>query len=421
MENLKRTYLLLLLCFFTLKISSQTLPAADPEQGNVDSERLRRIDMMLQDGIEREYMNGAVALIARDGKVVYSKAFGWADKEGRKAMDREAIFRIASQTKAITSVAVMMLFEEGKILLDDPISNYIPSFAKPKVLDKFVSADNYTTRPAKREITIRDLLTHTSGVDYAVIGSDKMKLIYEKAGITPGFGSNNLLLWEVISKLGTMPLVHEPGERFTYGLNTDILGYLIEVISGKSLNDFFQERIFKPLQMRDTYFYLPKEKHSRLVPVYTLSKDNKLVKWLEESGMSADYPKEAGTYFSGGAGLSSTIDDYAIFLQMLLNGGTYNGKKLLAKRTVELMTSNQIGDINVRDDKFGLGFQITTEKGQSKLGLSKGSFAWGGYFGTTYWADPKKRMVCLLFTQQAPLRGYVHDKFRALVYQALED
>ncbi|HEY9195310.1 MAG TPA: serine hydrolase domain-containing protein, partial [Mucilaginibacter sp.] len=364
------------------------LQAGTPAAEKFSVERLQRIDHMIEQNIDSGYINGAVGLIAHNGKIVYYKSFGAADLEQKKIMNNDAIFRIASQTKAITSVAVMMLFEEGKFLLDDPISKYIPSFAHPKVLDTYNPNDTtYTTIPAKREITIRDLLTHTSGIDYAQIGSPKMKAIYAKAGIQAGFVTDKLLLANSINKLGALPLVHQPGERWTYGLNVDVLGYLVEKLSGKSLDEFFKERIFEPLGMKDTYFYIPAAKQSRLVPVYTPDqKSARLIKWNAATfpGISADYPLVNGTYYAGGAGLSSTIKDYAIFLQMMLNGGVYNGQRLLARHTVQLMTSNQIGDLylNTDKDKFGLGFGITTDASSKKLGLSEGSFAWGGFYGT---------------------------------------
>ena len=353
-------------------------------------------------------------------KIVYDKSFGVNDIEAKTMMHRDDIFRIASQTKAITSVAVMMLFEEGKFLLDDPISKYIPEFANPRVLDKFNEKDTtYTTIPAIREITVRDLLTHTSGIDYAGIGSGKMRAIYAKSGIPGGFGSNKMVLGEKIRALGKLPLVHQPGERFTYGLNVDVLGYLVEVLSGETLDKFFHKYIFEPLRMNDTYFYVPSSKSDRLVKV-SIVDDNRHLKNAPPDFVN--YPLIDGTYYSGGAGLSSTIKDYAIFLQMMLNKGEYNGKRLLSRRTVELMTCNQIGDLNLGNDKFGLGFQIITARGQARLGMSEGSFAWSGYFATTYWADPRERLVCLLFIQQSPLiHSEIQDKFRAMVYQALSD
>jgi CubicO group peptidase (beta-lactamase class C family) len=391
-----------------------------PLSVRVSEERLTRIDKMIQQNIDSGWISGAVGFIARDGKIIYDKAFGVNDAEKKTLMRRDDIFRIASQTKAVTSVAVMMLFEEGKFLLDDPISKYIPEFAGPMVLDKFNEKDTtFTTIKAKREITIRDLLTHTSGIDYAGIGSNTMNAIYAKAGIPTGFVSEKIILGDKIRKLGKLPLIHQPGEKFTYGLNVDVLGYLVEVLSGETLDHYFRYHIFEPLGMTDTYFYLPESKYNRLVKVSAEDKDHHLV---NAQSSFVDYPLVAGTYFSGGAGLSSTIKDYAVFLQMLLNKGEYNGKKLLSRRTVELMTSNQIGDLSLGPDKFGLGFEITTVAGQAKLGISEGSFAWGGYFATTYWVDPKEHLVCLLFMQQSPMRhSEIQDKFKAMVYQALSD
>lgn len=411
-----------LLAFFT---HAQVLQTALPATEKFSEERLKRIDKLIQQGVDSGWTAGGTALIARDGKIIYQKAFGYADLATKKPMQTDAIFRIASQTKAITSVAAMTLFEEGKFLLDDPISKYIPAFANARVLDKFNEADSsYTTVEAKREVTIRDLFTHTSGVDYAVIGSPQMRAIYAKAKLSPLFGNDTMILANMVNKLAAMPLVHQPGEAWTYGLNVDILGYLIEVLSGRTLDQFFKERLFIPMGMTDTYFYLPKEKWSRLTTVYTIDSLNKLTPMLAPPGVAvgADFPLLKGTYYAGGAGLVSTTKDYGAFLQMLLNNGVYNGKRILARHTVELMTSNQIGDLNLGDNKFGLGFEITTKKGAAKLGVSEGSFAWGGYFTTTYWADPKERLVGEIYFQQNPLKhGELFDKFKALVYQAIND
>lgn len=392
-----------------------------PGSVNVSGDRLIRIDKTIQQSIDSGWIAGAAGFIARDGKIVYFKSFGVNDLETKSPMKRDDIFRIASQTKAITSVAVMMLFEEGKFQLDDPISQYIPEFSDLGVLDKFNEKDTtYTTIKANREITIRDLLTHTSGIDYAGIGSANMNAIYAKADIPTGFVSEKIILGDKIRRLGKLPLVHQPGEKFTYGLNVDVLGYLVEILSGETLDQYFHSHIFEPLGMSDTYFYLPSSKYERLVKVSDEDKNHRLINTRQEL---VKYPLVDGSYFSGGAGLSSSIKDYATFLQMLLNKGEYNGKRLLARRTVELMTSNQIGDLNIGTDKFGLGFEITSVNGQAKLGISEGSFSWGGYFSTSYWADPKERLIGLLFLQQSPSNrhGELHNKFKALVYQALTD
>jgi CubicO group peptidase (beta-lactamase class C family) len=398
---------------------------AQPEQ--FAAERLKRIDANMQSWVTEGRMNGGVALIVHKGKVVYQKGFGYDDPEKKIPIRPDHIYRIASQTKAITSVAIMMLYEEGKFLLDDPLSRYIPEFAKPTVLDKFNEADSsYTTIPAKSEITIRQLLTHTSGIGYAVIGSKESNAIYAKAGLTAGIGSPiGQVLSTDIKKLGKLPLLHQPGEKFTYGLNTDVLGYLVEVVSGMSLDAFFRERIFEPLGMKDTYFNVPPAKQQRIVRIYE-PKDNKLVpadKEIHYNGgiFIQDYPKMTNTYFSGGAGLSSTAYDYAIFLQMLLNGGHYNGKRLLSRNTIRMMTMNQSGDLYPGPNDFGLGFSITTHQGSAELPVPEGTFEWGGAFTTSYWADPKENLIGIFFRQlwRAPY-GEDGVKFKVLVYQALE-
>lgn len=396
----------------------------------VSSERLKRIDQLLQRQIDRGLIKGAVGFVARDGKIIYYKALGVDDADKKTTLKTDAIFRIASQTKAITSVAVMMLFEEGKFLLDDSVAKYIPAFANQQIIDQFNIKDtSFTTKPAKRAVTIRDLLTHTSGIDYTLIGTDTMKAIYAKAGVPPGFaGAPPISLADAMNKLAKLPLRHQPGERFTYGLNVDILGYLIEVVSKMSLDKFLQQRLFKPLGMVDTYFYLPSSKYSRLVNVYTEDGKHHLKKWEEKDWpyMNVNYPTVKGTYLSGGGGLNSTIKDYAIFLQMLLNGGQYNGQRLLSRHTVDLMTSNQIGytqwsDPHFAFDRVGLGFVITTKTGQTRLGQSEGSFEWAGIYNTFYWVDPKEKLVCLLFMQQIPFSWDWDDKYKVAVYQALDD
>ncbi|TKK70754.1 beta-lactamase family protein [Ilyomonas limi] len=422
---MKKLSCLLLLTATYLLSAAQTLQTAAPSAANFSDERLQRIDKVMQQAVDSGWIAGCVAFIARNGKIVYNKGFGYADVESKTKMQPDNIFRIASQTKAITSVAVMMLYEEGKFLLDDPVSKYIPAFANARVLYEFTEKDStFTTVPAKREVTIRDLLTHTSGIDYALIGSPQMKAIYAKAGLNPAFGSDTMKLVNMVNKLATLPLGHQPGEKWTYGLNVDVLGRLVEIASGMPLDQFFQQRIFQPLGMNDTYFYLPENKYNRLVTAYTEDKQHKRVTWESQKTSigTSNYPKIHGTYFAGGAGLSSTVRDYATFLQMLLNGGIYNGHRLLAPRTIELITSNQIGDLNLGVDKFGLGFEIVTAAGQAQAAWSQGSFAWGGFFGTTYWADPKKNIVCEIYMQQTPLTHWeISNKFKALVYQALMD
>ncbi|RYC71570.1 MULTISPECIES: serine hydrolase domain-containing protein [Spirosoma] len=399
------------------------LKEAPAESVGMSTARLRRMDAVIEDYIAKGRQAGVAVLVARDGRIVYHKAYGQDDITTRSPLTRDAIFRLASQTKAITSIGLMMLFEEGKLLLDDPISKYIPAFKNPKVLDKFNEKDTtFTTVPAKREITIRQLLTHTSGISYPTIGTKEAVAIYAKYKIPSGIGTPTGTLAESIPRLAALPLMHNPGDRWTYGLSTDVLGYLIEVLSGQSLDQFLRTRLFEPLGMNDTYFYLPAARQPRLTRVYTEDSTRTLRRLPTQGGISEDYPKQAGTYYSGGAGLSGTLYDYAIFLQMLLNGGTYNGKRILSPTTVRLITQNQIGDLNQGLNKFGLGFSITSERSAARLPVSAGAFDWGGFFGTTYWVDPNEKVVALLYTQKVPNSyGDLTDKFKVLVYQAITE
>ena len=407
------------------QVSKPIVPAM-PETAGFYTERLKRIDNAMNEWVEKEWMQGGVALIIRNGKIVYYKAAGYNDLSLKTPLQKDGIFRIASQTKAITSVAIMILFEEGKLLLSDPVSKYIPSFKKQTVLDKFNAADStYTTVPATRDITLKDLLTHVSGLGYAQIGSRESNAIYGKSKLAAGIGITSESLLAAMTRLGTLPLMHQPGQKWTYGLNTDLLGCLVEVISGMTLNDFFRTRIFEPLGMKDTYFMIPGEKAGRLVNIYTEDSTGHLSKAtgnMLNGPVGPEYPLLKSTYYSGGAGLSSTIYDYAVFLQMLLNGGEYNGKRILSRSAVRMMTMNQIGNLTFRDDdKFGLGFQIVSEK-NADVPAQAGTFSWGGAYSTSYWVDPKEKMIVLFYRQ---LRGTTHgqlaDKFKVLAYQALTD
>ena len=419
---------LLLLSFITMPVlmlsAQKIMTVASPEAAGFSGQRLQKLDKAMTEWAQKEWMNGGVALIMRNGKIAYYKAAGYNDLGTKAPLQKEAIFRIASQTKAITSVAIMMLFEDGKLLLDDAVSKYIPAYKKQTVLDKFTAADTtFTTVPAKREITIRDLLTHTSGLGYAQIGSREAISIYAKNDITAGIGVSNSTLLAAMNRLGKLPLMHQPGEKFTYGLNTDLLGCLVEVISGTTLNDFFTKRIFEPLGMKDTYFYVPQEKAARLVNLYREDSLGHLQKSdgnMLNGPTVVNYPLIKNTYYSGGAGLSSTIYDYAVFLQMLLNGGKYNGQQLLGRNTVRMMTINQVGDLSLGADKFGLGFQVMTERGSARTPANEGTYSWGGAFATSYWVDPKEKLVMLFYRQlQDGSHGDVVEKFRALTYQAI--
>jgi CubicO group peptidase (beta-lactamase class C family) len=404
---------------------SAPLAPGTPESVGMSTERIDRIDMMCQDAVKNGEVPGVVALLARKGKIVFHKAYGMADNPSSQKMKEDAIFRIASQSKAITSTAVMMLWEEGKFRLDDPISKFIPEFKDPQVLSSFRYEDtSYTTVPADKEITIRHLLTHTSGLGYGVIdGDERFKMIYGKAGITDLFTTEPVTIGESVKKLAKLPLHHNPGEKFTYSEGLDVLGYFIEIVSGMPFDEFLRKRIFDPLGMDDTWFYLPKSKADRLVAVQ--KKENG--KWVKYpvTFYDTDYPvKGAQKFFSGGAGLSSTARDYATFLQMYLNGGELNGVRILSRTTVQSIMGNQTDDLFGGDDRYyGLAFGVTTREGQDTGGNgSKGTFDWGGYFNTQYFADPVEQTIGVIMKQtQGPVDDQTGWKFRQMVFQAIDD
>jgi CubicO group peptidase (beta-lactamase class C family) len=414
---------LLSMCLLCFSLSAQVIDRTNKINPSVDYIRLQRIDSLVNSYVKNDWVKGVVTLIVKDNQLIQYKGYGYADAASKRPMSADAMFRIMSQTKAITSVGIMILYEQGKLLLDEPVADFIPEFRNQTVLDKFNAADTtYTTVPAKRNITIRDLLTHTSGIDYSDIGSANMKAIYAKAGIPSGLGYFDADLVSEMKKLGKLPLGFQPGDHFQYGLNSDLLGALIEVISRQSLDEFLRKNIFEPLGMKDTYFNVPASKANRLATVYTEDSLHHIIPWSHSfRNIDPDYPVMNKHYFSGGAGLSSTAFDYGIFMQMLLNGGVYNGKRILAPRTVEMMTSNQLDfHFNGLND-FGLGFEVVSDKGANLGPKSKGSFSWGGYFGTTYWADPKEKLVCLIMTQQTPnSHGDLAVRFTNLVYASLK-
>jgi CubicO group peptidase (beta-lactamase class C family) len=423
-------FVLLFICNFHFAAIAQKIePTVNPAAAGFSAQKLSILDERLNEWVNKGWMQGGTAMIIRNGKVVYHKAVGYNDLEAKVPMKKDDIFRIASQTKAVTSVAIMILFEEGKLLLDDPVSKYIPAFKNQQVLVSFNEADTtYTTTPAKREVTIRQLLTHTSGIGYAQIGSKESNAIYAKANITSGVGVLDDDLLSAMNRLAKLPLMHQPGEKWTYGLSTDLLGCLVEVISGQTLDQFFRERIFEPLGMKDTYFNIPATKANRLVKMYRELPGGKLEvskgNMLNGKTITPEYPLLGSTYYCGGAGLSSSIEDYAVFLQMLLNGGVYNSKRILSRNAVRMMTINQIGDISYGSgfDKFGLGFSVITPGGSGRTPANEGTFAWGGAFATSYWVDPKEKMVYLFYRQlQNTTKGEMVEKFRAMVYAALND
>jgi CubicO group peptidase (beta-lactamase class C family) len=411
----------------TMTVTALSSFAQSPK---ISQTNLDRIDVLTQRLIKEQHIAGASVLLIKDGNTIYDKAFGYTDLKSHSPMQTNSIFRIASQTKAITSVAAMLLWEEGKFLLDEPVSKYLPEFKNPRVLEHFNAADSsYTTKPAIGEITIRDLFRHTSGLTYPVFSIDeRFNAIYAKAGISTGLGSKGTLA-ERITQLAKQPLLHDPGTAFTYGLNTDVLGRLIEIWSGVPLDEFLRKRLLDPLGMSDTYFHLPEEKASRLVALHQHTKNGfeKINGTLYE-GNAITYPIENGIYLSGGAGLSSTTADYAKFLQLLLNKGTYNGKRLIGQKTIALMLTNQLTpNIKINgegpDFQFGLGVGLVTTKNKYLYPLSEGSFFWGGAFNTHYWVDPKENLIGLVFTQEYMPESYwdLGYLFKNVVYASLED
>jgi CubicO group peptidase (beta-lactamase class C family) len=422
---MKRTYLhkawlFGCICLIGFGVSAQTIQLNQPDAA-VDRGRLARMDTLIREYIDKGWVNGVVTIVVHDGHVVQYKGYGYADKEAGIPMKDDDLFRIASQTKAIVSVGLMRLWEEGKFTLDEPIADFLPAFRHMAVLDKFNAADTtYTTVPANREISFRDLLTHTSGLDYPGIGSPSMKAIYAKAQIPSGLGVADYDLKERMEALAKLPLIHQPGEKWQYGLSVDLIGCLIQIMSGMDLEDYLRTTIFRPLGMKDTYFNVPAAKAKRLTAVYTEDSLHHVIRWTKELTMiDPNYPLVHKRYFSGGAGLTSTAWDYAVFLQMMLNGGRYNGVQILAPRTVQLMTSGQLSFLFNGADNFGLGFEITSERSAKRGVRNEGSFSWGGFFGTTYWADPVAKLVCLVMTQQTPnSHSDMESKLEQVIYQS---
>ena len=415
---------LVFLLFFTFPdrgFAQNILSSTGPDP-SVDYGRLARIDTLIDGYVRRGWINGVVTIIVHNGRVIQYKGYGYSDLETHRSMRRDDLFRIASQTKAIVSVGIMQLFEEGKFTLDEPVSDFLPAFKDMRVLDKFNPADTtYTTVPANRAITIRDLLTHTAGLDYPLIGTTEMRAIYAKAGIPSGLGVFDYDLRERMEALARLPLGRQPGEKWVYSLGVDVLGCMIEVITGESLEDYLRKRLFQPLGMNDTYFNVPASKAGRLVRVYREDSMHRLLPYTTaDEGIDPDYPLRHKRYFSGGAGLTSTAWDYAVFLQMLMNGGSYNGVRILSPRTVQLMTSGQLPFNFNGADNFGLGFEITSAASAARDVRSEGTFSWGGYYATTYWADPKAGLVCLVMMNERGMSHFLMEKeVEQMIYASL--
>jgi len=401
------------------------LTEGTPESAGMSQERLAWIDTMCIRSVENGDVPGMVVLVARHGRIVYNRAFGMADNASGREMKTDDIFRIASQSKAITATAVMMLWEEGKFSLDDSISKFIPEFSHEQVLREFNPADtSYTTVPAVRPITIRHLLTHTSGIGYGIIDRDKrFRMIYQKAGVTDLYTTKDVTIEQSVKKLARLPLHSNPGEQYNYSEGLDVLGYFVEIMSGMPFDEFLRTRLFDPLGMDDTWFYLPEEKYDRLVSV----QEKRNGEWVRfpVTFYDPDYPiKGARTFFSGGAGLSSTVKDYATFLQMYLNGGEMNGHRFLSRTTVTAIMGNQFPAIWPEGvPYYGLAFEVTTDRQEALGGMgSAGTFRWGGYFNTQYFADPVEGTIGLIFKQTQGFSGDQTEwKFKQLTGQAIDD
>ena len=412
----------LLFCLFVHLALGQDLPVVKPEDVGFSGKRLERIDEAFTGYVKDNKMAGSVVLISRKGKVAYYKAFGYRDLEAKSAMSRDAIFRIASQTKAIISVGIMILQEEGKLLIQDPLSKYLPEFKETLVAQK--KADGgYESVKAARPITLRDLLTHTAGIGY---GGGLAAEEWKKAGIQGWyFADRDEPIAETIKRMATLPMDAQPGTKWVYGYATDILGVVIERASGMALDQFLRDRIFTPLAMQDTYFFLPKEKATRLTKVYSPTEGQPLIAapvsgTMDSQGAYVEGPRKS---FSGGAGILCTAKDYYLFLQMLANRGELNGKRILSRHTVDLMTSNHLtNELKYSEGQgFGLGFSVLEDVGVHGTPGSVGEFGWGGAYGSTYWVDPVEELVVVYFTQLRP-SSIVKDQatLRTLVYQALE-
>jgi CubicO group peptidase (beta-lactamase class C family) len=424
-DNMKPNRLLFLSLLLPAPfLLSQTLPPTAPERVGLSRERLNRIRPAMEKDIADGEMAGAVGLIARRGKVAYFETYGMADREAAKPMRKDSIFRMYSMTKAVTAVAAMTLYEEGRFSLHDPIAKFLPEFKTMKVAvdqtDPVTGHRTYYTVPAERPITILDLMRHTSGLNYAGPKDENGEAIYRKLNVTGG--AEPVPLAEMIRRLASAPLVHQPGTVWDYSFSIDVLARLVEVVSGKPIDEYFAEHIFRPLHMQDTGYYVPEEKWDRLAALYAPDTRDALKRSI---GPAQDSYKKKPVLMMGGAGLVSTAMDYARFVQMLLNGGELDGVRILSPKTVDLMHSNVLGNlpsVNNVNGRVGYGFGLTfaVNLGIDKTAAigSKGEYNWGGAAGTAFWVDPKEQMIGVFMVQVMPQR-LTKDQFKQLAYQAI--
>lgn len=427
-----RTAAWLLPAALLLSSSQAAPPRPATEAAGISAPRLERLHAAVQGFVDRGEVAGAVTLLARDGRIVDLSAYGLKDAEQRTPMRTDTLFRIASMSKAITSVAVLMLYEEGRLLLTDPLSKFVPAFKGARVQARAPGPGAPPAAPvaADREITIRDLLTHRSGITYGFIDAGPVGDAYRAAGVADGLAVAEGMVGDNVQRLAGMPLVSQPGTEYRYGLSTDVLGHVVEVVSGRPLDAFLRERVFAPLRMDDTGFAVPEAKWARLATLYSPGTDGRLRPMNDPETFGKvvmsplAYYREPKRYFSGGAGLVSTAADYARFLQMLLGGGELDGARLLSPRTVELATVSHTSDLPRGavgpGVDFGLGFSVVTDLGGTRRLGSAGLYAWGGIYGTSFWVDPRERLIGVLMAQRYPNAGVkLGETFQVMAYQAL--
>jgi len=403
---------------------------AKVKESIINQDKLALLDAYIDDHIDKGIIPGGTFYITHKGKVIYDKAKGYSDIEKGIAYKRNDIFRLASMTKALTSVAIMQLYEQGLLGLDDPVSKYIPEFKNMTILKDYNDeSDTYSTIPAEQEMTIRHLLTHTSGLYYGSFVDGIYKKAYEKAGIDQlGIYTPDLTTLDMARLIAKAPLMHEPGQKFTYGLSMDVLGAVVEVITKKKLSLIFLTEIFYPLGMINSHFYLPEAKYQMLIPLYTYNAEGKLI---HTSDQGSNYPIFLNKgHYAGGGGLSSTAVDYGRFLQALLNKGEYKGKRIIKESTLDLMLSDQMADLNKTGmgmsqnagQSFCLGSALVTEANEHTAPHSKGTYSWGGYFNTKWWVDPEKELVFVGLTNVLPFsKDEFWEDMYDIIYSSMED
>ncbi|HEX5364187.1 MAG TPA: serine hydrolase domain-containing protein [Gallionella sp.] len=442
---MKRFILPFLLAFSLLAppVAAEDIMVVKPEEVGLSSPRLERISDLIRSHVDQRKMAGAVVLVARHGKIAYFETFGQAD-EG-KPMRRDTMFRICSMTKPVVTLAILQLYEEGKLLLSDPVAKYIPEFSHPKVVEMLPPGSNPAFRlvPAKRDITIKDLLTHTAGMPYPFASEwypqdrvlRQMHVLYEEAGISSGMYETEGTIGDMVKRLARLPLASQPGEAFIYGMAADVQGYLVEVVSGMKLDDYIAEHIFKPLKMNDSYFFVPESKQGRMSAVWKSDWQGKLEKVSPGPHREGDYvysptfqtqgPK---TFLSGGVGMVTTPYDYFRFAQMLLNKGELDGVRLVSRKTVELMTTNQIGKLSestLHDEgwKFGLGLGLQVDREHNVDAGDVGTFEWAGLYSTRFSVDPKEEKITIFLSQTHPFNHHfdLWDKLLVLSSSSIAD